>query len=176
MRQTMFRFSDLSQLRLRIFWRVIAALLGALFAAGGLAMPAAAQEEEVPYWASLRTERANMRVGPGGSYRITWVYQRSGLPLKVVRKTSGWRLVEDPEGERGWIVARFLSRERSVIVTGDSPAAIRAEPREDSALLWQAEPGVSGMLGDCRGGWCRIAVEDREGWMREDRMWGDGEP
>ena len=146
------------------------------------AAPAMAQDtDEVPYWASLTTDKANMRVGPGGSYRIVWVYQRKGLPLKVVRRLSGWRLVEDPDGTRGWLVSRFLSRERSAIVTGDDNVMMRAGPDEGSQLLWQVEPGVTGWLGDCRQGWCRLAVGERdgpmrEGWVPQDRLWGPGEP
>lgn len=146
------------------------------------AAPAMAQDtDEVPYWASLTTDKANMRVGPGGSYRIVWVYQRKGLPLKVVRRLSGWRLVEDPDGTRGWLVSRFLSRERSAIVTGDDNVMMRARPDDGSQLLWQVEPGVTGWLGDCARGWCRFAVGEREGplregWVPQDRLWGPGEP
>ena len=56
-----------------------------------VAMPAAAQERETPYWASIRAEVLNMRVGPSENYPIDWVYKRKGLPLKVVRIMQGWR-------------------------------------------------------------------------------------
>lgn len=132
--------------------------------------------DDLPYWVSLQAEEANMRVGPSEAYPIDWVYQRAGLPMKVVRKLSGWRLVEDPDGTRGWIVARFLSRERAAIVIGREPAAMRAKPEEAAQILWRAEPGVTGALGECRSGWCRFAVDDRQGWIRETRLWGSGEP
>ena len=44
-----------------------------------------AQNRDVPYWASMRAEKVNMRVGPSAEYRIDRVYQRKGLPVKVVR-------------------------------------------------------------------------------------------
>lgn len=142
-----------------------------------IARPALAEEDgEVPYWAALRISEANMRVGPSESYPIEWVYHRVGLPLKVVRKLSGWRLVEDPDGTRGWIVSRFLTLERGAIVTGKTPVALRAEPRAGAKLLWRAEPGVSGKLGDCRDGYCRFTVDERSGWVAASRLWGTGEP
>ena len=49
------------------------------------AAPAAAQDREVPYWASLRVDEVNMRVGPSAEYKIAWVYRRQGLPVRVVR-------------------------------------------------------------------------------------------
>lgn len=140
-------------------------------------LPAPAMaEEDVPYWVSLRADEANMRVGPSESYPIEWVYQRKGLPMRVVRKLSGWRLVEDPDGTRGWIVSRFLSLERTAIVIGKDPAPMRAQADAEGKVLWRAEPGVSGSLGDCRNGYCRFAVGERSGWVAKKRLWGVGEP
>jgi SH3-like domain-containing protein len=138
--------------------------------------PASAQEREAPYWVTLRADEVNMRVGPSPEYPIDWVYRRAGLPMKVVRLNQGWRLVEDPDGTRGWIVARLLSPDRGAIVTGNDLAAMRLEPDETSPLLWNLEPGVIGALGYCEGGWCELDVDGREGWVREDRLWGAGEP
>lgn len=141
-----------------------------------LAIPAAAQEREIPYWASLRAEEVNMRVGPSEAFPIEWVYRRQGLPVKVVRVMQGWRLVEDPEGERGWIIARLLNPRRGAIVTGEGLAEMRATPEPAGKVLWRAEPGVVGELGDCEAGWCELAVGGREGWMRAERLWGAGDP
>ena len=141
-----------------------------------LTMPASAQDRETPYWASIRAEKVNMRIGPSEAYRIEWVYERPLLPLKVLRLKEGWRLVQDPDGAEGWVVARFLSRDRSAIVTGNGLAPIRAEPNKAAQLLWNAEPGVVGKLGDCQSGWCKFDVTGRVGWISEKRLWGAGEP
>ncbi len=140
------------------------------------AAPAVGQDREVPYWASIRAESVNMRVGPSVDFPIEWVYRRQGLPVKVVRLNQGWRLVEDPDGTRGWIVARLLSPERSAVVIGEGPADMRAEADPGADLRWRLEPGVVGRLGDCEQGWCELDVEGHRGWVRADRLWGDGEP
>ena len=141
-----------------------------------LAAPAAAQDREVPYWATLRAEEVNMRVGPSEAYPIEWVYRRPGLPVKVLRVNQGWRLVEDPDGERGWIVARLLDPDRGAIVVGEGLAEMRAMPEATAKVLWRAEPGVVGELGECEAGWCELDVTGREGWVRAERLWGAGEP
>lgn len=140
------------------------------------AAPAWAQDGKVPYWASLRVETANMRVGPSESYPIDWVYKRKGLPVKVVRLMQGWRLVVDPDGTQGWINARMLTLERTAVVVGEGLAAIRAEPSAAAALRWNAEPGVIGKLGSCESEWCQIDVDGRRGWIEASRIWGDGDP
>ena len=141
-----------------------------------IAAPAAAQDREVPYWATLRAEEVNMRVGPSEAYPIEWVYRRAGLPVKVVRVMQGWRLVEDPDGERGWIVARLLDPDRGAIVVGEGLAELRAMPEAGAQVRWRAEPGVVGALGDCRDGWCELDVAGRKGWAPAERLWGAGEP
>ena len=138
--------------------------------------PAAAQDREVPYWAALRADEVNMRVGPSEDYPIEWVYRRQGLPVKVLRVMQGWRFVQDPAGDRGWIVARLLTPERGAIVVGKGLAEMRIEPESGARVLWRAEPGVVGALGDCDAGWCKFAVGTRKGWIRAERLWGAGDP
>lgn len=138
--------------------------------------PAAAQTRDTPYWASLRADEVWMRVGPSKSYPIDWVYKRKNLPVKVVRLKEGWRLVRDPDGTQGWIDQTMLRIDRSALVVGTGRAAIRAEPRADAPLRWNAEPGVVGMLGECESGWCEFDVGGRKGWIEAARLWGAGEP
>jgi SH3-like domain-containing protein len=142
----------------------------------GITGTARAQERETPYWATIRASVLNMRVGPSADYKIDWVYRRPGLPVKVVRLMEGWRLIEDPDGPRGWVVARLLSPDRGAIVIGDGVADLRAGDSDDAELKWRVEPGVVGVLGDCDEGWCEFAVGERYGLIRETRLWGVGEP
>ena len=60
-----------------------AATLPVFAALMALAVPATAQDREVPYWASIRASELNMRVGPSADYKIAWVYHRAGLPCRV---------------------------------------------------------------------------------------------
>ncbi len=137
---------------------------------------ASAQSKEVPYWVSVRWTEVNMRVGPSENYKIDWVYKRPGLPLKVVRKAEGWRLIQDPDGAQGWVTARSLMLKRTAIVTGEGLAAIRAEPNASAAIKWNAQSGVVGALRKCEAGWCEFNVDGRLGWVRENRLWGTGAP
>lgn len=151
------------------------------FAAFGLALLAAAtftlaplraQDRALPYWASLRYDKVNMRVGPSAEYPVSWVYLRKGLPVKVVRVREGWRLIEDPEGEQGWIAASQLDPERGGLVIGSGLAEVRAGPDAASAVKWRAEPGVVAALKGCRAGWCEVDIAGRKGWMSASRLWG----
>ena len=143
-----------------------------------LAAPASlfAQDREVPYWASIRTEKLNMRKGPGRDFPIEWVYRREGLPVKVLRVHEGWRLVRDPDGAEGWMNASLLSLERGALVIGNGLAAMREAPADNARLKWKLEPGVVGKLGNCAGGWCELDVARHRGFVRAERLWGAGDP
>ena len=139
------------------------------------AAPAHAQGDvEVPYWASLTADKVNMRVGPARDYRIAWVYQRKLLPLKVLRLHEGWRLVEDPDGARGWVLARFLSRKQTAIVKS-GVAEMRERPG-GGRLMWRVEPGVVGRVGACENGWCRFDSAGHKAWISAKAIWGEGAP
>ena len=135
-----------------------------------------AQDRDVPYWASLRFEKVNMRVGPSAEYPIDWVYLRKGLPVKVVRLREGWRLIQDHDGTQGWVSQSQLNPERSALVIGKGPVDMRASDTPSSTLRWRAQPGVVGKLLRCREDWCEIDVDGRTGWVLTQRLWGAGEP
>ena len=135
-----------------------------------------AKDDSVPYWASIDAAEANMRVGPGDSYRIAWIYRRQHLPVKVLRREGPWRLIEDPAGDQGWMRDLLLSRQRSGIVIGKDLVELRGQPNAGSHLQWRVEPGVVGLLGECEAGWCQFDAEGHKAFAREEKLWGTGLP
>jgi SH3-like domain-containing protein len=157
------------------FSGLILAGLAAVSLSAGHDAAIAQAEVEVPYWASVQKDEAFARAGPMATYQIEWVFRRKHLPVKVIKRYGAWRQIVDPSGWSGWMHSNMLSRKRTAIVTGPV-IAIRSAPRDNARLLWRAEPGVVGELGDCESGWCEFAVEKRSGWVRQDQIWGAGEP
>lgn len=137
-----------------------------------LAVPASAQDKPVPYWASVASGEAMTRKGPAKTYPGIWLYKRRDLPVRVLKRHEHWRLIEDPDGERGWMLATLLSDRRSALIKPGEPRPIYAEPSESSALRYRAEPGVVGRIDKCGNGWCRIKVGNREGHVRTSDLWG----
>ena len=141
------------------------------------ATAASAQDKKPPYWASIASGEAMMRTGPGKNYPGIWLYKRRDLPIRVVKLYPNWRLIEDPDGARGWMLVTLLSDRRTAIVKPGQPRAVHIEPSESSKVRYRAEPGVVGRIEKCSGGWCHIAVGKREGFIRTSDIWGvsDGE-
>lgn len=141
-----------------------------------ISAPAAAQDREVPYWASISADEAYMRVGAGERFPIEWVYRRPGLPVKVVRFHQGWRYIEEPDGTQGWMYRGLLSDRRTAIVIGEDLVAMRESGSASAPMRWNLEPGVVGDVGECADNWCEFDVEGHRGWVPQDRLWGAGEP
>ena len=140
-----------------------------------LAVPAAAQDKTPPYWASIASGEAMMRTGPGRNYPGTWLYKRRDLPVRVVKTYPNWRMIEDPDGTRGWMLVTLLSDTRTAIVKPGEPRPIHAEATDQSIVRYRAEPGVVGRIEACRGAWCRITIGKRQGHIRKSNIWGVSE-
>ena len=49
----------------------------------------------LPRFASLKTDRVNLREGPSKDHATKWVYQRAGLPVEITAEFEIWRKVRD---------------------------------------------------------------------------------
>ncbi len=132
---------------------------------------ARAQTKKPPYWASISAAQARMRVGPNLDYPANWVYRRRDLPVRVVQVHSNWRKIEDPSGTQGWMHVRLLSDTATAIVTAKE-GNMHRDRGEDSPLLFLAEKGVVGRVGDCDDGWCLFDVAGKKGYIRASNLWG----
>jgi SH3-like domain-containing protein len=135
---------------------------------------AALAQKKPPYWASISAGKARMRTGPGQQFPASWLYQRAGLPVKVLETYPNWRKIEDPDGIQGWMQANLLSETPTALVRGDVQP-LRERPDPESQILWRAEPGVVGKVSDCAKGWCRLDVLGRMGYIEATHIWG-GQP
>ena len=118
-----------------------------------------------------------MRSGPGKNYPGVWLYKRRDLPIRVIKTYPNWRLIEDPDGTKGWMLVTLLSDQRTAIVKPGEPRNIHAMASEASRVAYKAEHGVVGRIDKCDGNWCHIAFGKREGYIRASDIWGvaDGE-
>lgn len=131
----------------------------------------AVADTKPPYWASVLAGEARMRTGPGRQFPASWLYQRSGLPVKVIAIYPSWRKVEDPDGTQGWMQANLLSPNRTGLVKGDV-RPLRDKPSLSAKVIFRAEPGVVGRISDCSNGWCKLDVKGRMGYIETSHIWG----
>ena len=128
-----------------------------------------------PRFVSLKSSRVNVRVGPGQSYQISWIFTRPGLPVEVIQEFDTWRRVRDSDGSVGWVFHSLLSGKRTGVVTPwgqPEPSVIRRAPRADARIAAYLEAGVLGEVSECRDNWCHFSGEGYAGWIPQDSLWG----
>jgi SH3-like domain-containing protein len=141
----------------------------------------------LPRFVSLKSDRVNLRQGPGTDYPIAWVFQRVGLPVEVIKEFEGWRQVRDAEGTTGWVLASALSGRRTVLVLpweakpgqAQQPSvALRDDDSESARPVAMVEAGVLASIIGCDGKWCRVSVGGYRGYVEQTKLWGayPGEP
>lgn len=130
----------------------------------------------LPRYVSLKSERVNMRVGPGREYQVEWMYLKRGLPMEIIQEYDNWRKVRDPEGNEGWILHSLLSGSRTVIVAPWDKerkyVEMRDEPSPGARIVARIQPTVVAPVSACTKGWCKLEVAGASGYVRQNQLWG----
>lgn len=150
----------------------------AVAAAGLLALlalfPAEAADKTslpVPRFVTLRSDKVNVRTGPGEQYPIDWVFTRKDMPVEIVAEFNHWHRIRDVEGTEGWVQERMVTGKRAIIVRGQQ-RTLRERPSGDATIVARAEPGVIAKLLECQPVWCRVEAGGVSGWLKRDEIWG----
>lgn len=125
----------------------------------------------VPRYVSLRSDRINVRRGPGLDYRKDWVFRRAGLPVQIIDEYGDWRRIVDMDQAGGWVYHAMLTGRRTVVVIADE-AVLRTEPSDAAPARARAEQGVVARLHSCRPDWCRVETGGYRGWVEKGAIWG----
>jgi SH3-like domain-containing protein len=163
----------------------VTALAAMLLAAGAACaqQTASANGEQIgnvtgltlPRYASLKTDRVNLREGPRKDYATKWVFQRAGLPVEITAESDTWRKVRDSEGAEGWVLHSLLSGRRTGLVAPgkkDQNFKIFARASESADLAATLQSGVIGNIRNCDGAWCLIDGDGFRGYIKQSDLWG----
>jgi SH3-like domain-containing protein len=127
----------------------------------------------LPRYAALRSDEVNLRAGPGTRYPIEWVYKRRELPVEIQREFEVWRLVQDPDGIKGWVHSATLTGRRSfIVIAGDT--TLRRDAQDGAAAVAILKPGVVGHIRACQANsdWCQVQAGDYRGYLKRSQFWG----
>ena len=120
---------------------------------------------------SVAVNEANFRKGPSTQHEILFSAIRH-YPVRELKRIKDWVLVEDFEGEQGWVAARLVTRKPAVIVRVNR-ANMRAKPTVKAAVVHKAERGEVYRVTGKKGRWLKLSAgEDLNGWLRGDLAWG----
>lgn len=150
-------------------------------AAAAAPMPAiGASGLPLPRFASLKSDRVNVRKGPGTDYPIAWTFQKVGWPVEIIKEFETWRQVRDDDGAVGWVQQNLLSGRRTAVV---APWDAKATPKPPPTPLMEARakggavvallaPGVLANVVECQAGWCLVSAGDQRGYVEQSKLFG----
>ncbi len=128
--------------------------------------------KEIPYYATIKSDEANIRTGPNVRYPIQWTYKRKNWPVQVTATFERWRKISDIYGEIGWIHENLLSNNRYALIKANGFQEIYRLPLNTSSKVFIAENSVIVDIKECKNLWCKIRVEGHEGWVKQENLWG----
>ena len=127
---------------------------------------------EIPRYVSLKSNDANIRVGPSKNYPIEIKYIIINYPLKVLEEYEEWRKVEDFQKNIGWIHKSLISGSRTGIVLSSHNKNIKLLNTLDGNVIGEIGRGNIIYLEKCKIDWCLVSVGNLKGWMDKKYIWG----
>ena len=127
---------------------------------------------EIPRYVSLKSDDANIRVGPSKNYPIEIKYVKRNYPLKVLEEYEEWRKVEDFNKNIGWIHKSLISGTRTGIVLSNDNKKIKLLNTLDGNVIGEIGNGNIIFLEKCQIDWCLVSLGDFKGWMDKKYIWG----
>jgi len=129
----------------------------------------------LPRYASLKTDRVNLREGPSKDHATRWVFQRAGLPVEITAEFATWRKVRDSEGAEGWVLHTLLSGRRTALVGPGKKGVdynVTSAASAKSPVLARLQAGVIVNIRRCDGVWCLVYGSGYKGYVAQTDLWG----
>src|SRR5262245_26932781 len=129
----------------------------------------------IPRFVSIKSARVNVRSGPNKDQEVRWVYTHAGMPVEITAEFENWRRIRDWEGAEGWVYHSLLSGKRTAMVvpkSKDELVPLFESAAIESTVAARLQSGVLGSVQTCRCRWCRCVGRGREGYIRQERLWG----
>jgi SH3-like domain-containing protein len=127
---------------------------------------------KIPRFVSLKSNDVNLRVGPSKNYPKILNYKQKNLPIEIIKEHADWRLIQDIDGNSGWILGSLLKGDRYGIIISNS--------NEESKLFNFPKGNQIGIIGKnniikikkCLTQWCLIQYKKNKGWIKKENIWG----
>ena len=127
---------------------------------------------EIPRYVSLKSNEANIRVGPSQNYPIEIKYIKKNYPLKVLEEYEEWRKVEDFKKNTGWIHKSLISGIRTGIILSNDNNAIKLLNALNGNIIGEIGRGNIVLIEKCKIEWCLVSSGNYKGWIDKKYLWG----
>lgn len=121
---------------------------------------------------SAKSNRINIRVGPGDRYPIAWVYEKKYLPFKIVSSFYDWYKIEDISKEQGWVHKSLVSFKKTALTTKNT--ILYCSDSTDSKKIAKIEPMCLFFVLGEKGDFIKVKKDEFKGWILKCDLWPEG--
>ena len=127
---------------------------------------------KIPRYISIKSNDANIRIGPSKNYPIVLKYIKKNYPLKIIEEYQEWRKVEDFEKNTGWIHKSLISGKRTGLILSDNYGEIKVLNTIDGIAIGSVGKYNIILINKCKINWCSISINEHKGWIKKKNIWG----
>ncbi len=128
---------------------------------------------QVPFFASINSNKVNVRTGPGLDYPIIWTYEKRNVPIKVLDVYGTWYKIQDLDGGLGWVY-KNLTKKNSYIISINDNVAIYKRADKNSKKVGSLGKNAVIRYKDCKKqqDFCYIKLKSVKGYIAKENIWG----
>ena len=127
---------------------------------------------DIPRFVSLKSDDANIRVGPSVNYPIKLKYVFQNLPLEIIDEFDVWRKLRDHEGNIGWIHKSLIKGDRFILINYDTNRDINLYNIPNGKIIGIIKKNNILDLNLCILNWCKVTQNKFSGWLLKKNIWG----
>lgn len=139
-----------------------------------LSTPSSADVLKLPRFASLKSDKINLRTGPGERFPIDWVYKRQGLPVEIIDEFEHWRKIQDKDGTKGWVHKKMLSGQRTALTTKEKRHTLYKKEKPGAAIVAYLDGEVLLRIIKCQASslYCKVKLQNITGYINRNELFG----
>ena len=127
---------------------------------------------EIPRFVSLKSNDANLRVGPSVNYPIKIKYLKKNMPIEIIGEFDVWRKIRDHENNIGWLHKSLIKGDRFILTGIKTDSDVNIFNRPDGKILGIVKNNNILKLNSCLLDWCYIFHDEISGWINKKFIWG----
>jgi SH3-like domain-containing protein len=119
--------------------------------------------------------KVNIRTGPDFRYSVKYTYIKKNTVLRIKNIFDEWYLVEDLEGDTGWIYKNLVaSPKKTQFVTVKTHNVMTCYIKQslESRVVFKASYLVNFKVKFCSQDWCLLEKDGISGWCENKNLWG----
>jgi SH3-like domain-containing protein len=122
----------------------------------------------------VKVNKANLRSGPGDSYRVTWEAPRN-MPLLQVGRQGDWLKVQDLDGDIHWVAQALVTADFRCVAVSAEKTQLRSSPSAKAASTATVARYSAFRRAEAKAEWVQVEFRGKSAWVSGKAVWPGAE-